>query len=571
MNFRQAEYKDIRKIQDFIRENYRKDHVLGNSKALFVQEYLNTYNNLNPSQKINFYVAEKGNTIESILGFYEQTKEICLSMWVGKDKTSAGIQLLNYVTKIFEKPIVVVGISNSAKKVYEALDYKFGDLKYYGYVAETTIEHNKLDIKQEVFDHQDLVTEQLLYPYDEYIRRVVNNHFREYNFIKIENTIFVYRLIRADFALIVDVIGKRNQLEQKIRKLACKLKVTGVSIWTNIELKLEYCENLNFNFSCSDINRKISNKIDYCSNDGAPRFITKLWGDQDRLGRLNDKYALVNNFMYHFIRDDNTVSHSRSEKRFKADISYLLSNYKPISIIELKTGQFDPLNEYFTVSFDDYYIEHEHFVAPYLEKLGIEAQFFVPFNKSEVLKVNKIQQILRYVKHDVIYNILESRGGIPEVVEKNNTFDDDEIFTLKRILQSSDIDLIDQLYRQCPRNISYGTNISKVGKMHYVGAHTVSHSHMIDQSDEEIKLELQECEKNLPLSHINIAKGIAYPYGSYDNRILKLVKNEGYKFGWTTKRTYGVIGTEGNLEISRFDCNDLDILQVDCGDNNVLS
>lgn len=569
--FRQAQYKDISNIQKFIRENYRTDHVLGNCKALFIQEYLSTYNNLNHLEKINFYLAENNEVIEGILGYYEQSNEICLSMWVGKDKTTAGIQLLNHVTKLFTKPIVVVGISEGAKRVYEALNYNFGELKYYGYVVDIELEGQNIPIISEEFKTSDLVSEQLLYPLEEYMRRVVNNNFREYNFIKIEDTILVYRVIRSDFVLIVDVIGNKSKIESKIRECAYKLEVTGIAIWTNIVLEMEYCENLNFNFSCSDINNKTFNRIDYCTNDDSKRFITKLWGDQDRPGRLSDKYAIVNNFMYHFIRDDKTVSHYRSIDQFKTDIKFLLSNYRPITLLELKTGQFDPLEEYFAVSFDDYYSEHEQLVAPYLKAHGIEGQFFVPYNKDEVLKANKIQQILKYVKHDVINNILEARQENLQIKEQNSTFDDDSIFILKRILQASDDELIEQLYRQCPKNIKYGTRVKEVGKNHYIGSHMVSHNHMTKQTSEEINKEIEKCEQNLPLSLVNIAKGIAYPYGTYDKRILNIVKDKGYKFGWTTKRSYGIIGTEGNLEISRYDCNDIDTIQLCTGENNVLS
>lgn len=571
VNFRQAQYKDISKIQKFIRENYRKDHVLGNSKALFIQEYLSTYSNLNHFEKINFYLAENNEVIESILGFYEQTNEVCLSMWVGKAKTTAGIQLLNHVTKKFTKPIVVVGISESAKQVYKALNYNFGELKYYGYIFDNELEGENNPIIGDEFNITDLGCEQLLYPFDEYMRRVVNNNFRKYNFIKVEDTIFAYRNIRSDFVLIVDVIGSKMKIEEKIELLAKKLKVTGVSIWTNVELEMNYCENLNFNFICSDINNKTINKIDYCTNDDSKRFITKLWGDQDRPGRLYDKYAIVNNFMYHFIRDDKTVSHYRSVDQFKTDIKYLVSHYKPLTLLELKTGQFDPLEEYFAVSFDDYYSEHEQLVAPYLQANGIEGQFFVPFNKEGILKANKIQQILKYVKHDVINNILEARQEKLQIDEQNTTFDSDDIFILKRTLQMSDDELIEQLYLQCPKNINYGTNVVEVGKKHYIGSHMVSHSHMTKLTCEEIQSELEACEHNLPLSLANIAKGIAYPYGSYDKRVLNIVKDYGYKFGWTTKRSYGVIGTEGNLEISRYDCNDIDNIRLDNGENNVLS
>jgi peptidoglycan/xylan/chitin deacetylase (PgdA/CDA1 family) len=61
-----------------------------------------------------------------------------------------------------------------------------------------------------------------------------------------------------------------------------------------------------------------------------------------------------------------------------------------------------------------------------------------------------------------------------------------------------------------------------------VGSHTVTHAHLPRLSDREVRSELSDSRREVEDRLGGRCEDLAYPYGEYDERIRKLVREAGY-------------------------------------------
>lgn len=61
-----------------------------------------------------------------------------------------------------------------------------------------------------------------------------------------------------------------------------------------------------------------------------------------------------------------------------------------------------------------------------------------------------------------------------------------------------------------------------------IGSHTISHPHLAELSDEQLKKELEESKKIIEEKIGRPVDLLAYPGGNYDERVIEAVKNAGY-------------------------------------------
>lgn len=88
---------------------------------------------------------------------------------------------------------------------------------------------------------------------------------------------------------------------------------------------------------------------------------------------------------YHIVSDDYVPHVSplycfRNVRAFRADLEFLLRNFRPIDleqVISVVTGEYEPNQPCFHLTFDDGFREVHDVVAPVLESYGISATFFL--------------------------------------------------------------------------------------------------------------------------------------------------------------------------------------------------
>jgi peptidoglycan/xylan/chitin deacetylase (PgdA/CDA1 family) len=309
---------------------------------------------------------------------------------------------------------------------------------------------------------------------------------------------------------------------------------------------------------------------------------------------MNSKVTIV---MYHYVRD---LKNSRYPNikgletiNFEKQIEYLTTNYDIITMeefiyaIEKKTKL---PNNALLLTFDDGYIDHFTHVLPVLLKFNLQGTFFIPAgirNENNILDVNKIHFILEkcndieILKADIfnLININRSQYHLePFEYYYNklaiaNRFDTADVIFVKRILQAElNIELrkviLDKLfikYVSVPENVFSNElylNINQIKAMvkcgMFVGAHGYNHfwHSKIDQNQQKI-----EIEKSINfLNEIGvdpIYRTYCYPYGSYNNVTIDLLKKFNFKCAFTTIPKIADVKLFGNFELPRFDTNDL--------------
>ncbi|WP_032120610.1 polysaccharide deacetylase family protein [Clostridium amazonitimonense] len=83
-----------------------------------------------------------------------------------------------------------------------------------------------------------------------------------------------------------------------------------------------------------------------------------------------------------------------------------------------------------------------------------------------------------------------------------------------------------------------------------IGSHTVNHEKLVDISKEEQKQTLTKSKEDLEKLTGKPVTSIAYPFGVFDDNIIKLTEEAGYKLGFTINKGWGK-GSENPLKLSR--------------------
>ena len=55
---------------------------------------------------------------------------------------------------------------------------------------------------------------------------------------------------------------------------------------------------------------------------------------------------------------------------------------------------------------------------------------------------------------------------------------------------------------------------------------------------------------------------ICYPYGSFDERVINIIKNQGYKAGLTTEVGNAILDKNEAFKLKRFDTNDFSLTNM---------
>ena len=293
--------------------------------------------------------------------------------------------------------------------------------------------------------------------------------------------------------------------------------------------------------------------------------------------------------MYHYVRD---LQNSRYPKikgldyyDFLKQIKFLKKEYNIISIEDFIRDEYKKNTKTCVLTFDDGYIDHYDFVFPTLINENIKGSFFTPVDTIEdniLLDVNLLHIILASADESrilerIIYHYERMGNIIPietyiSTINTNSRYDTKTTIIIKRLLQTClplDIRsiicriLLEDFVEEDEKSLSKSFYLSKenIEEMISEGMHFGSHgkSHFwfssLEESDQEreitssIKFLNSLYKKDYDLT-------MCYPYGSYNERTINLLKKYQFKLAVTTiPGTYNQ--EKDNLfEIPRWDTND---------------
>ncbi len=304
--------------------------------------------------------------------------------------------------------------------------------------------------------------------------------------------------------------------------------------------------------------------------------------------------------MYHYVRDLECSRYSNIKgldyKLFKEQIKFFKNNFRIVTmeeVIEACNSANKKLPENaLLLTFDDGYIDHFITVFPILKENKIQGSFFVSgkaFSEDVFLDVNKIHFILANGDIDeIVKDLFEKldfyRKDFPEGESSRlsneelfvkygiaNRFDKRETVFVKSILQNV---LPEKLrgviaselfkkYVQLPENVfskELYMNRDQIKCMKdagmFIGIHGYDHYWLGKLQEDEMKADI---DKALDIMSDFIEKDswvMNYPYGSYNEDVVKYVKERGCVCGLTTEVRIAEIGKDNRYLLPRLDCND---------------
>lgn len=304
----------------------------------------------------------------------------------------------------------------------------------------------------------------------------------------------------------------------------------------------------------------------------------------------------INIVMYHYIKDfskkENKGYKGISLKKFDNHINYLKKNYIIIDIKNLLDSNFikeHKKGNYCLLTFDDGYIDHFQNVFPILVEKKVTGSFYMSgsiIENKKLLNVNKIHYLLANIKKkEIIKNlkifcaVSKRKINFEKIYNnlKNNTrYDDDDINLIKYLLniyfsiEERDIffqNIFEKIIQIKEEDISKNFYLSKknIKEMQkfdmYFGGHGYEHYNLTSLNQLKLKIELNKTINFLKKINTRTDNWImCYPYGAYNNKILKSIKRNNCSIGLTTLPFTANLNKKNLLTLPRFDANDVGYL-----------
>ena len=310
---------------------------------------------------------------------------------------------------------------------------------------------------------------------------------------------------------------------------------------------------------------------------------------------MNKKVTIVT---YHYVRDLKRSRYPEIKgldiEYFVEQIEYIRRHYEPITMEDLigvarsKSKNLPP--NAILLTFDDGYIDHFEAVLPVLEKYRIQGSFFPPAKailEHRVLDVNKIHFVLAAVedKSRIIRSIFAeiqsniTRYGLdgPEAYYERlaiaDRYDTAEVVFIKRVLQKGlpeglRAQIVDKLFAQFVTSDEHAfaselyLSVEQLTYMRssgmHIGSHGYDHYWLNTLSHDQ---QVSEVERSLQfLADLGCdLQGwvMCYPYGGYDESLLKVLSSKNCAVGLATEVAIADLRADNRLILPRIDTNDL--------------
>jgi peptidoglycan/xylan/chitin deacetylase (PgdA/CDA1 family) len=298
---------------------------------------------------------------------------------------------------------------------------------------------------------------------------------------------------------------------------------------------------------------------------------------------------------YHYVRNFKSNKFKNINflelEEFKRQIDYLKKNFNLIKFDEILSLNKDKKiykKPFAFLTFDDGYLDHYKYVFPILAKNKLQGMFYPPikiFDKKSILGVNKIQFLLASVPNKKkllieIYNICKSKYNFDLNIlnmkrfNLKDRYDNKELSLIKKLLQF----ILPKKIREEINNHLFKKYVTKdfenfrkklyLNKkqinemlnngMHF-GSHSTNHEWMqhlkYDDQEKEISDSIKFLKKNFNLDKNYYS--FCYPYGSFNQNTISLLKKYNFKIGFTTNPKPFEKNRKRNLfKFPRFDTND---------------
>ena len=306
----------------------------------------------------------------------------------------------------------------------------------------------------------------------------------------------------------------------------------------------------------------------------------------------------INIVMYHYVRPIKKSKYPNIKglefENFKKQIDFFSKKFNIIShtdFLDIIKSKKIPQKPSIMLTFDDGFIDHYQYVFQHLRKSKISASFYPPIQVVEnktVLNVNKIHFILEKEQNrkkilNEIDNLLIKKNkktidqiDLTEIKHLNDRYDDKETILIKRLLQHflplEDRNyIIDELFKKIVNESvedfakEIYMNINHLKEMYSEGMAFGSHGYrhvyweFLDKNKQEKEL-LNSIDFYKKLNFNTNDISVCYPYGSYNNTTLEILKEKNISFALSTH--VGMVKKDNifdKYKLPRMDTNDFKV------------
>lgn len=298
--------------------------------------------------------------------------------------------------------------------------------------------------------------------------------------------------------------------------------------------------------------------------------------------------------MYHYVRE---LKNSRFPKikgldinLFREQIEYFRSNFNIVRMEEVIAAydeSYELPENALLLTFDDGYIDHYTNVFPILSDYGIQGSFFAvgkTLMENTLLDVNKIHFILASTPIRKLLSCLEEEfelyrrefqlGDYKELFEEYavaNRFDCKEVIFFKRMLQTvlpeeirgrisshifeKSVGISEEVFaREIYLNYDQIKCMNKAGM--YIGLHGYDHYWLGNLDKGHMESDIHKALECMASIVDNSNWVMNYPYGSYNEDVIRFMKRNGCKLGLTTEPRIANLSKDGRFQLPRLDTND---------------
>jgi peptidoglycan/xylan/chitin deacetylase (PgdA/CDA1 family) len=287
--------------------------------------------------------------------------------------------------------------------------------------------------------------------------------------------------------------------------------------------------------------------------------------------RLQKRVAVV---MYHDLADDSQEIEAWTVVRtsdFISQMKFLALNFEVVTLkvaeSELERNDSGSLKKPIAVvTFDDGYSSYRRILLPILQSLNIPATIFISTRSVQEQTHNWYDRIILALQGKSPFRMNHIRIGTFEINRSRGADNWREINRLLSMLKRLDPEsreavVLDLLKELSPVSEKAGGGLQAMSiddlrelsksPLITIGAHSHCHSILTQLKDEEVRNSVRTSKSLLESWTGRSVTTFAYPNGNFNDRVVRIVKEEGFDFAVTTESRPWKKG-ESNFTIPRY-------------------
>lgn len=198
-------------------------------------------------------------------------------------------------------------------------------------------------------------------------------------------------------------------------------------------------------------------------------------------------------------------------------------------------------------------------------------------NKEKNLTTSKIYQLDKNLFFKHIKLLTDNKANFQFINNFDNTRSN-YLITFDDGFKNFKLDVVDFLFeKKIPCTIFLSPDLIKSNNNNYlnindlkelsknnfikIGSHSYNHKKLTEYNDKDLDFQLETSKKWIEDTISKKVNLISYPFGAFDNRVLKKVKKFGYEYGFTTRFNF-YNNSNDKLRIPRIDIWDTDNVKI---------